>query len=205
MYAFWNILGVWLYNLTPIALLVYRKIRGLPAALGYVWQMYYPFDKTRPITHTIVYIFETVAGLFTIYYCIKCCRKVNYINKSISVSYETVDELEHNRFPEFFVGVVVITSRRPFCYTEIVIWILMPFIILFLLFLGLTSVCCMLGSDLLFMTMASHISMLLRLLQEQLRRLGNTEATDDLPTNSGHDDGYKDIVVVVKIHQRLIR
>ncbi|CAH0699117.1 unnamed protein product [Spodoptera exigua] len=62
LYAFWNILGVWLYNLTPIVVLVYRKLRGMPAALGYVWQMAYPFDKTKPAVHGIVYIFETCAG-----------------------------------------------------------------------------------------------------------------------------------------------
>ncbi|XP_075986147.1 odorant receptor 4-like [Anticarsia gemmatalis] len=127
LYAFWNILGVWFYNLTPIALLIYRKARGVPAALGYVWQMYYPFDKTQLLPHIAVYIFETLAGL--------------------------------------------------------------------------TSVCCMLGSDLLFMTMASHISMLLRLLQEQIRRLG---AGDSSTSVSKPVDCYKDIVAVVKIHQRLI-
>ncbi|XP_050553229.1 odorant receptor 4-like [Spodoptera frugiperda] len=129
LYAFWNILGVWLYNLTPIAVLLYRKLRGMPAALGYVWQMAYPFDKTKPAAHGIVYIFETCAG------CI--------------------------------------------------------------------SVCCMLGSDLLFMTMASHISMLLRLLQNQIRRLGTLGSKDPFDTRC--NDCYKDIVEVVKIHQRLIR
>ncbi|XP_047036578.1 odorant receptor 4-like [Helicoverpa zea] len=128
MYAFWNILGVWLYNLTPLALLAYRKIRGVPMELGYVWQMSYPFDKTQPVVHIFVYIFETCAG------CI--------------------------------------------------------------------SVCCMLGSDLLFMTMASHISMLLRLLQDQIRHLGQD---NDNTHDNGYNDCYKDIVAVIKIHQRLIR
>lgn len=59
----------------------------------------------------------------------------------------------------------------------------------------------MLGSDLLFMTMASHISMLLQLLQEQIRRLGYSAAKYYLPA----DDGYKDIVIIVKTHQSLIR
>ncbi|KAJ8734097.1 hypothetical protein PYW07_014648 [Mythimna separata] len=129
LYAFWNILGVWLYNLTPIAVLGYRKMRGIPAALGYVWQMAYPFDKTQPVVHGLVYVFETCSG------CI--------------------------------------------------------------------SVCCMLGSDLLFMTMASHISMLLRLLQDQIRHLGTKESQDLI--EFGSNDCYQDIVEIVKIHQRLIR
>ncbi|XP_037872063.1 odorant receptor 4 isoform X3 [Bombyx mori] len=126
LYAFWNVLGVWLYNLTPIAILLYRKMRGTPGELGFVWQLLYPFDKTQPIFHEIVYVFETFSGVI--------------------------------------------------------------------------SVCCMLGSDLLFMTMSSHISMLLRLLQVQIRRLATTEGRNYESDN----DCYDEIISVVKIHQRLI-
>ncbi|XP_028038751.1 odorant receptor 4-like [Bombyx mandarina] len=126
LYAFWNVLGVWLYNLTPIAILLYRKMRGTPGELGFVWQLLYPFDKTQPIFHEIVYVFETFSGVI--------------------------------------------------------------------------SVCCMLGSDLLFMTMSSHISMLLRLLQVQIRRLATTEGSNYESDN----DCYDEIISVVKIHQRLI-
>ncbi|XP_037300643.1 odorant receptor 4 [Manduca sexta] len=62
------------------------------------------------------------------------------------------------------------------------------------------SVCCMLGSDLLFMTMSSHISMLLRLLQVQIRRLGTTGSS-----NENLENCYQDIAAVVQIHQRLIK
>lgn len=80
---------------------------------------------------------------------------------------------------------------------------MMTEIYFFYTFSGCISVCCMLGSDLLFMTMASHISMLLRLLQDQIRHLGTNENKDSL--EPGNNDCYKDIVEVVKIHQRLIR
>lgn len=66
MYAFWNVLGVWLYNLTPIAILFYHKLRGLPAELGFVWQLSYPFDKTKPVYHELVYIFETCSGEYVL-------------------------------------------------------------------------------------------------------------------------------------------
>ncbi|KAJ0181129.1 hypothetical protein K1T71_003214 [Dendrolimus kikuchii] len=135
MYAFWNVLGVWLYNLTPIAVLLYRKIRGIPSELGFVWQLAYPFDKTKPVYHEIVYIFETCSGII--------------------------------------------------------------------------SVCCMLGSDLLFMTMASHISMLLRLLSVRIRDLASGDLNNydnNIITNGDiYFDCYDEIVSVVKIHQRLIQ
>ena len=53
------------------------------------------------------------------------------------------------------------------------------------------------------MTMASHISMLLRLLQDQIRHLGTVDNKDSLET--GSIDCYNDIVEIVKVHQRLIR
>lgn len=62
VYTFLNVMGVLLYNLTPIAILVYHKLRGAPSQLGYVWQLAYPFDKTKPIYHELVYVFETCAG-----------------------------------------------------------------------------------------------------------------------------------------------
>lgn len=35
---------------------------GQEAAIGYVWVSWYPFDKTQPIAHVAVYIFEMFAG-----------------------------------------------------------------------------------------------------------------------------------------------
>nr|WCC57641.1 odorant receptor 51 [Papilio polytes] len=130
-YAFWNVLGVWLYNLTPIVVFVYHKVKGEPADLGYIWHMAYPFDKTKPIYHELVFIFEACGGMI--------------------------------------------------------------------------SVCSMLGSDILFMTMANHISLLLRLLQLRIRRLGSTKASSTIANNSEHvHDTYDEIISAVKTHQRLI-
>nr|WCC57390.1 odorant receptor 51 [Papilio dardanus] len=127
-YAFWNVLGVWLYNLTPIVVFVYHKVQGEPADLGYIWHMAYPFDKTKPIYHELVFIFEACGGMI--------------------------------------------------------------------------SVCSMLGSDILFMTMANHISLLLRLLQLRIRRLASTTVSS--ANDSQIIDTYDDIIAVVKTHQRLI-
>ncbi|XP_045761166.1 odorant receptor 4-like isoform X2 [Maniola jurtina] len=124
-YAFWNILGVWLYNLTPIVIYTYHKIQGGPAHLGYIWHLSYPFDKTQPVYHELAFVFEVYAGV--------------------------------------------------------------------------VSVWSMLGSDILFMTMASHISMLLRLLQLEIRRLAVENHNNNQPV-----DCFDDIVGVIKIHQRLI-
>ncbi|XP_013195343.2 odorant receptor 4 [Amyelois transitella] len=130
LYLFWNVLGVWLYNLTPVALHLYRLARGINSDLGYVWQIYYPFDKTKPFVHELVYIFETFAGV--------------------------------------------------------------------------ASVCCMLGSDVFFITMANHISLLLRLLQERIRQLGMAEVDISGRPITKSQDCYDQIVGVIKIHQRLI-
>ncbi|XP_047539671.1 odorant receptor 85b-like [Vanessa atalanta] len=127
-YAFWNILGVWLYNLTPIVIYVYRKIQGTPANLGYIWHLSYPFDKTQPVYHELAFVFETFGGV--------------------------------------------------------------------------VSVWSMLGSDILFMTMASHISMLLRLLQLKIRRLGTQNG--GTINQFKHGDHYQEIISVIKTHQRLI-
>ncbi|XP_045502582.1 odorant receptor 4-like [Colias croceus] len=128
LYAFWNILGLWLYNLTPIAVYLYRKIKGMPAYLDYIWHLSYPFDKTKPVYHEIVFVFE--------------------------------------------------------------------------LYGGVVSVWSMLGSDILFMTMSSHISMLLQLLQLKIRRLSFQNNSVTKKSNAEH---YQDIVAVVKIHQKLIK
>ncbi|XP_073958657.1 odorant receptor 4-like isoform X2 [Choristoneura fumiferana] len=61
-YAFFNVLGVIWYNITPILIHLYRKSRGLPSVMGYVWHAAYPFDKTKPINHVFVYAFECFAG-----------------------------------------------------------------------------------------------------------------------------------------------
>lgn len=61
-YTFWNILGLWLYNLTPIFVYLYHKIRDAPAYLDYIWHLSYPFDKTKPEYHGFVFVFEMYAG-----------------------------------------------------------------------------------------------------------------------------------------------
>ncbi|OWR42350.1 putative odorant receptor OR12 [Danaus plexippus plexippus] len=121
-YCFWNVLGVWLYNLTPVVIYVYHKIQGNPSNLGYIWHISYPFDKTKSVYHELCFAFEVYGGL--------------------------------------------------------------------------VSVWSMLASDILFMTMASHISMLLRLLQIKILRL--------VRMKKGNNVCYEDIVAVIKIHQRLI-
>ncbi|CAH2100023.1 unnamed protein product [Euphydryas editha] len=128
-YAFWNILGLWLYNLTPVVIYVYRKIQGAPAQLGYIWHLSYPFDKTQPVYHELSFVFEICGGM--------------------------------------------------------------------------VSVWAMLGSDILFMTMASHISMLLQLLQLKIRHLGTLEY-DRHNDQYKCKDCYRDIISVIKIHQKLI-
>nr|WQS23364.1 odorant receptor 12 [Diaphania glauculalis] len=122
-YMCWNVFGVWMYNLTPVALHLYHIIQGESSNLGYIWHLYYPFDQTQVVVHGFVFIFE--------------------------------------------------------------------------MFGGLSSVNAMLSADILFITMASHISMLLRILQVKIRRIG-TEHEQDM------QDNYDQIVDVIKIHQRLI-
>nr|QIJ45816.1 olfactory receptor [Glyphodes pyloalis] len=73
------------------------------------------------------------------------------------------------------------------------------FLFIFEMFGGLSSVNAMLSADILFITMASHISMLLRLLQVKIRRIG---VSND--AQIGLQDNYNTIVEVIKIHQRLI-
>ncbi|XP_063373152.1 odorant receptor 4-like [Cydia amplana] len=76
------------------------------------------------------------------------------------------------------------------------------FVYAFEVFSGTSSVWGMLSSDMMFTTMASHISMLLRLLQVKVRRVA---ADADPARHSLHYvDCYGDIVKLVKIHQRLI-
>lgn len=72
-------------------------------------------------------------------------------------------------------------------------------------FSGVVSVWSMLGSDILFMTMASHISMLLRLLQLEIRRLAAQDAYEyNRKGQLKQIDCYDDIVGVIGIHKRLI-
>ncbi|XP_052753655.1 odorant receptor 4 [Galleria mellonella] len=71
------------------------------------------------------------------------------------------------------------------------------FVYLFEVFIGQTCVWVMVSTDLLFSGMASHIGMLLRMLQRRLENIASTEQTDD--------EIYKDIVANIKLHQRLIR
>ncbi|CAB3237138.1 unnamed protein product [Arctia plantaginis] len=67
---------------------------------------------------------------------------------------------------------------------------------LFEIFAGQTCVWIMVGTDLLFSAMASHISLLLRLLQRRLEAIGNTEGFTG--------DHYEDILANIKLHQRLV-
>ncbi|XP_041973673.1 odorant receptor 4-like [Aricia agestis] len=127
-YALWNIMGVIHYNSTPVALYYYNQYRGEPAPLGFIWEVWYPFDKTKPVCKVFALTFEVFAGV---------------------------------------VGV----------------W-------------------SMLGSDIIFMTMSSHISMLLELLQLKIRRLGLPN-TDPSSQNT-QIDCYNEIKNIIKIHQRLI-
>lgn len=57
-----NIIGVWFYNLTPIATYCYRIWQGEEAEIGFVWASWYPFDKHQPIAHVACYCFEAFAG-----------------------------------------------------------------------------------------------------------------------------------------------
>ncbi|XP_075979011.1 odorant receptor 4-like [Anticarsia gemmatalis] len=67
---------------------------------------------------------------------------------------------------------------------------------LFEIFAGQTCVWIMVGTDLLFSAMASHISLLLRLLKRRLESIGATEGFNE--------DQYEEILANIKLHQRLI-
>uniref|UniRef100_A0A0K8TVB7 Odorant receptor n=1 Tax=Epiphyas postvittana TaxID=65032 RepID=A0A0K8TVB7_EPIPO len=131
-YAFFNVLGVVMYNITPIGIHLYRRSRGMPSVMGYVWHVAYPFDKTQPINHVFVYAFECFAGA--------------------------------------------------------------------------SSMWSMVSSDMIFTTMASHIGLLLRVLQVKIRRLGLTATDGDASPSTEllHTGYYQEIVNLIKIHQRLI-
>ncbi|KAL0895809.1 hypothetical protein ABMA27_011844 [Loxostege sticticalis] len=129
-YMFWNVFGVWMYNLTPIALYLYQLARGEHSELGYIWHVYYPFDRTKPAVHAFAFLFE--------------------------------------------------------------------------MFGGLSSVNSMLSADILFITMASHISMLLRLLQVKIRAIGTSGQDVHVEKYKQSQYCYGTIVDAVKIHQRLI-
>lgn len=63
----------------------------------------------------------------------------------------------------------------------------------------------MLSADILFITMASHISMLLRLLQVKIRAIGTSGQDVHVEKYKQSQYCYGTIVDAVKIHQRLIR
>ncbi|KAG6447599.1 odorant receptor 85c [Manduca sexta] len=67
---------------------------------------------------------------------------------------------------------------------------------IFEIFAGQTCVWIMVSTDLLLSGMASHISMLLRMLKRRLESLASTEKTDD--------EYYHEILENIKLHQRLI-
>lgn len=64
-------------------------------------------------------------------------------------------------------------------------------------FSGVTCVWIMVSSDLLFSGMASHIALLLRILQWRFESLASEEKTDD--------ENFEDIRSNIQLHQRLIR
>ncbi|XP_045514056.1 odorant receptor 4-like [Pieris brassicae] len=57
-----NIFGVWGYNLTPICKHYYRRYNGEESQIGTIWSSWYPFDKTQPVPHFFVYLFEILMG-----------------------------------------------------------------------------------------------------------------------------------------------
>ncbi|XP_026484409.1 odorant receptor 4-like [Vanessa tameamea] len=67
---------------------------------------------------------------------------------------------------------------------------------LFEIYAGVTCVWIMVSSDLLFSGMASHIALLLRILQSRLESLGSIKKTDE--------EYYEEIRSNIKLHQRLI-
>ncbi|XP_053600219.1 odorant receptor 85c-like [Plodia interpunctella] len=71
------------------------------------------------------------------------------------------------------------------------------FVYIFEIFAGQTCVWIMVGTDLLFSGMASHIGMLLKLLQRRLETVAKVDRTDE--------ENYNEILENIKLHQRLIR
>nr|AST36282.1 putative odorant receptor OR59 [Hedya nubiferana] len=71
------------------------------------------------------------------------------------------------------------------------------FVYLFEVFAGQTCVWIMIGTDLLFSGLASHIALLLRLLHKRLESLADTDKSQE--------ENYQEIVENIKLHQRLIR
>ncbi|XP_026764620.1 odorant receptor 85c-like [Galleria mellonella] len=57
-----NVLGVWFYNLTPVAIYIYELLLGQNPEMGFVWHSWYPFDKHKPLAHIFVYFFEIFLG-----------------------------------------------------------------------------------------------------------------------------------------------
>ncbi|XP_045486441.1 odorant receptor 4-like [Pieris rapae] len=57
-----NLCGVWVYNLTPIFKHYYRRYNGEESQIGTIWSSWYPFDKTQPVPHFFVYLFEILMG-----------------------------------------------------------------------------------------------------------------------------------------------
>ncbi|KAG7304154.1 hypothetical protein JYU34_011088 [Plutella xylostella] len=67
-YTAFTVLGVALYNLTPIALHAWRSARGARSELGFVWHVAYPFDKRHPVYHKIAYAFEVCSGVSSVFF-----------------------------------------------------------------------------------------------------------------------------------------
>ncbi|XP_026323287.1 odorant receptor 4-like [Hyposmocoma kahamanoa] len=67
---------------------------------------------------------------------------------------------------------------------------------IFEMFAGQSCVWIMIGTDLLFSAMASHICLLLRLLQKRLESLASSDRTNE--------EYYQEIITNIKLHQRLI-
>ncbi|KAI5642528.1 7tm odorant receptor domain-containing protein [Phthorimaea operculella] len=180
-----NFLGIWFYNATPIAIYFYQVlVQGQSdAQVGFVWVSWYPFDKYEPFNHVAVYIFEMFAGESNL---LLPADRANHLRLGL----RQIRALEpSHRLIVQITFVWVSDKYEPL--NQVTVYI-------FEMFAGQTCVWIMIGTDLLFSTMASHICLLLRLLQRRLESVANSE--QKTPTEC-----YKDIVDNIKLHQRLIR
>ncbi|XP_038208938.1 odorant receptor 85c-like [Zerene cesonia] len=105
-----NLSGVWFYNMTPMGIYLYQIVRGEDARLGFIWASWYPFDKTHPITHVFLYVFEILAGQNCVWvmictdllfsgmasHIVLLLRILQGQLKSLSVSAYTEDQCYHN-------------------------------------------------------------------------------------------------------------
>ncbi|XP_059049045.1 odorant receptor 85c-like [Achroia grisella] len=65
-----NIIGLWFYNLTPVAIYMYESLLGQESKMGLIWVSWYPFDKYKPVIHIFVYIFEIFIGQTCVWFMV---------------------------------------------------------------------------------------------------------------------------------------